>query len=102
MDKRLPSVTKERHIVHSHLRSVHTKQLVAAIFVAATNLPVCTSLQHVSCNFQKLHATVSRFRALLYFLQLVAADLSSSLQISQSDSSVICLGGQIPVPAECV
>ena len=41
---------------------------------------------HVSCNFQMLHATVFRFRALLYFLQLVAADLSSSFQISQSDS----------------
>ena len=79
--------------LHAVLRSVHTKQLVAAIFVAATNLPVCTSLQHVSCNFQKLHATVSRFRTLLYFLQLVAADLSSfssSFQISQSDNSMIC------------
>ena len=28
--------------------SVHTKQLVARIFVAATNLSVCTGLQHVS------------------------------------------------------
>ena len=50
--------------------SVHTKQLVAAIFVAATNLPVYTGLP-------KLHATVSCFRALLHFLQPVAANLSS-------------------------
>ena len=65
-------------VIWMQLSSVHTKQLVGANFVAATNLPVCIGLQLVSCNFQKLLATVFWFRALLYFLQLVAADLSSS------------------------
>ena len=50
-------------IASKNLSPVHTKQLVAAIFVAATNLPVCIGLQLVSCNFQKLLATVFWFRA---------------------------------------
>ena len=35
------------------------------------------NMSHATFNFQKLHATVFWFRALLYFLQLVAADLFS-------------------------